>query len=129
MLPFSVGLQPGLPVQEQVVYAVTRAVISGQLRTGDAFPSVRTLSQQLRINPNTAHRIVAALVDERLLEVRPGIGTVVRELPAGSVAERRDVLEGAVERLVVAARRVGLSQKDVIAALRRHWGATTPEDR
>ena len=129
MLPFSVALQPGLPVQEQVVYAVTRAVISGQLRSGDAFPSVRTLSQQLRINPNTAHRIVAALVDEGLLDVRPGIGTVVRELPAGSTADRRDVLEGAVERLVVAARRVGLSQKDVVAALRRHWGATAPEDR
>jgi GntR family transcriptional regulator len=129
VLPFSVALQPGLPVQEQVVYAVTRAVTSGQLRTGDAFPSVRTLSQQLRINPNTAHRIVAALVDEGLLEVRPGIGTLVRELPAGSAAERRDVLESAVERLVVAARRVGLSQKDVISALRRHWSATTPEDR
>jgi GntR family transcriptional regulator len=129
VLPFSVVLQPGHPVQEQVVYAVTRAVISGQLRAGDPFPSVRALSQELRINPNTAHRIVAALVDEGLLEVRPGIGTVVRELPAGSPAERRDVLGDAVERLVVAARRVGLSQKDVIAALRRHWGATTPEDR
>ena len=129
MLPFSVALQPGLPVQEQVIYAVTRAVVSGQLRPGDSFPSVRTLSQELRINPNTAHRIVAGLVDDGLLEVRPGVGTVVKEPAPVSAAERREILEDAVERLVVAARRAGLAQKDVIAALRRHWGATTPEDR
>ena len=129
MLPFSVTLRPALPVQEQVTFAVTRAVVSGQLRAGDAFPSVRTLSRELRINPNTAHRIVASLVDDGLLEVRPGIGTVVSPLRPGSAAERRAVLDVDIERLVVGARRAGIGLQEAIAALRRHWTATTPEDR
>ena len=52
--------------------AVERALVSGQLRAGDPFPSVRALSQELRINPNTAHRIVGTLVRDGLLEVRYG---------------------------------------------------------
>ena len=129
MLPFSVTLRPGLPVQELVTFAVTRAVVSGQLRPGDPFPSVRALSQELRINPNTAHRIVASLVDDGLLEVRPGIGTAVSALRPGSAAERRAVLETDIERLVVAARRAGIALQEAVAALRRQWHATTPEDR
>jgi GntR family transcriptional regulator len=124
MLPFTVSLRSGAPVYEQVVYAVTRAVVSGQLRAGDSFPSVRQLSQDLRINPNTAHKIISALVDRALLVVRPGIGTVVsggRPFPAGT---RRRVLEDDAEWLVVEAKRAGLSLQDVVAAVRRHWTRT-----
>lgn len=121
MLPFTISLRPGEPIYEQVIYAVTRAVLSGQLRAGDAFPSVRALSQELRINPNTAHKIVAALVDQGLLEVRPGIGTIVGDGRDGGAAERRSVLERDAERLVVDARRVRLSLQDVLAAIKRHW--------
>ena len=121
MLPFTIALRPGVPIHEQVVYAVTRAVVNGQLRPGDAFPSVRALSQELKINPNTAHKIVATLVDDRLLDVRPGIGTVVLGHTDAGAAERRAVLEQHAERLVVEARRAGLSLQDVLAAIRRHW--------
>ena len=121
MLPFSVSLQPGEPLFEQVVYAVTRAIVTGQLRVEDPFPSVRTLSRELKINPNTAHRIVAALVDEGLLQVRPGIGTVVAQGRPGGMAARRALLEDEAERLVVEAKRTGLGLQDVIAAVRRHW--------
>ena len=51
MIPFRLTLQPGVSICEQVVYAAKKAVISGQMRPGDAFPSVRTLSKALKINP------------------------------------------------------------------------------
>ena len=51
MLPFSFSLKSGVPIYDQVVYAVRRAVVTGQLRTGDEFPSVRALSQELRLSP------------------------------------------------------------------------------
>src|SRR5688572_33386631 len=88
MLPFSISLRPGTPIHEQVVYAVRRAVVTGQLRAGDPFPSVRALSLALKINPNTAHKIVGTLTDEGLLTVRPGIGTIVAESRPGASAGR-----------------------------------------
>src|SRR5690348_5450445 len=109
MLPFSIRFRAGIPAYEQVLYAVKKAIAGGQLRAGDEFPSVRTLSQELRINPNTAHKIVSALVAERLLEVRPGIGTVVANgTRSGSREQRRALLGEDVERLVVDAKMLAL---------------------
>ena len=124
MLPFTVALRAGEPVYEQVVYAVRRAVVTGQLRSGDPFPSVRDLSQALKINPNTAHRIVALLIGAGLLAVRPGVGTVVSDPARADAAARRTVLDDEAERLVINAKGKGIGLADLLAAIRRHWGRT-----
>src|ERR1035438_1132279 len=62
MIPFRVELRVGVSLCEQVVYAATKAMISGQLRPGDPFPSVRALSKEFKINPNTAHKVVTQLI-------------------------------------------------------------------
>jgi GntR family transcriptional regulator len=129
VLPFSIALRAGEPIHDQVVYAVTRAAMTGQLRPGDAFPSVRALSQELKINPNTAHRIVASLVQQGLLEVQPGIGTVMSDGRDTGSAERRTLLEDDAERIVIAARRTGLTLQDVLGAIRRHWAQTVRRSR
>lgn len=128
MLPFSISLRAGVPIYEQVVYAVRRATVTGQLRPGDTFPSVRVLSQELRINPNTAHKIVATLIEDGLLDVRPGIGTVVGEGKRAAVSERRELLEHEAERLVVEAKRGGLGLQAVLAAIRKHWSRTADRE-
>jgi len=121
MLPFSLSLRAGAPIHDQVVYAVRRAVVTGQLRPGDPFPSVRALSLALRINPNTAHKIVAALTEEGVLAVRPGIGTVVSDARPGTRSARRTILDHDAERLVVQAKHAGISLKDLVAAIKRLW--------
>ncbi len=121
MLPFEVFFRAGEPVYEQVMYAVKKAVATGQLAAGSRFPTVRALSQELRINPNTAHKIVAALTAEGVLLVHPGIGTVVAHPAPGSVEDRAALLNEELERLVVEARRLGLDEEKVTAAVRRHW--------
>jgi GntR family transcriptional regulator len=126
MLPFSITLRSGVPIYEQVIYAVTRAVVSGQIRSGDPFPSVRALSQELKINPNTAHKIVAALIEAGFLVVRPGIGTVVGEAWQQESPMRRALLEREAERLVVESRQVGLTLQDLLTAIRKHWSLTAP---
>jgi GntR family transcriptional regulator len=121
MLPFSVALRPGEPVADQVVYAVTRAIVSGQLRAGDRFPSVRTLSQELRVNPNTAQRIVSILIEQRLLEVQPGIGTTVLAPGDASLHDRAAFDDRFVAPFVVEGRRVGLSLQALIDLIRQRW--------
>jgi GntR family transcriptional regulator len=121
VLPFTVRFRSGLPAYEQVLYAVRKAVAAGQLRPGDTFPSVRTLSQELRINPNTAHKIVGVLVNEGLLEVRPGIGTVVAADHPTSREQRRQLLGDDAERLVVDAKMLSLDLDDVLEAVKAHW--------
>ena len=121
MLPFTVRFRTGVSVYRQLVYAVQKAVVSGQLLPGDRFPSVRNLSQELRINPNTAQKVVRRLVDQGLLEVQPGIGTIVARLPEATPRERSALLEDEVEQLVVEARRLSLTRDQLIRAVEDQW--------
>ena len=124
MLPFTVALRAGEPVYGQVIYAVRRAVVTGQMRPGDRFPSVRELSQALKINPNTAARIVALLAEEGLLTVQPGIGTAISDASRADTTGRRAVLEQDAEHIVVGAKRTGIGLTELLAAIRRHWTRT-----
>lgn len=122
MLPFTITLRPGESPYRQVVYAATRAVVSGELAPGSRFPSVRELSQELRINPNTAQKAVAELTREGLLEVRPGIGTVVAGgRPRRPAAEKRQLLSAEVEKLLVEARRLGVTREELLEAVEHRW--------
>lgn len=121
MIPFRVSFEAGSSICEQVVYAAKKAVISGQMRSGDPFPSVRDLSRALKINPNTAHKVITQLIAEGLLEVHPGLGTVVAEYPSSTAAERRNLLKKDLEQLVVEAKKLGLDLEGVIDALAEHW--------
>ncbi|MBP9913247.1 MAG: GntR family transcriptional regulator [Opitutaceae bacterium] len=121
MLPFSIELKPGLPVAEQIIFAVRKAVVGGQLRAGEKFPSVRVLSQELKVNPNTAHKVIAALVAEGVLITTPAVGSIVAERELGGRKERAELLGAEVEWLVVEAKKLGLELDDVQAAVGAHW--------
>ncbi len=121
MIPFRLTFEPGISLYEQVVYAAKKAIVSGHLRPGDAFPSVRVLSTALKINPNTAHKVIGHLVAQGVLEVRSGIGTVVAERMGSSAAERSNLLKKELEQLVVEAKKLGLDLEEVMMALTRHW--------
>jgi GntR family transcriptional regulator len=121
VIPFRVDFRPGISLYEQVVYAAKKAMISGQVRPGDPFPSVRILSKELKINPNTAHKVVTHLVAAGLLETRPGIGTVVAELPEARKIERMQLLGHEIEQLAVEAKKLGIPLEDVVASLSGHW--------
>jgi GntR family transcriptional regulator len=120
-LPFSVTFRPGESPWREVYFAATRAILAGDMAPATRFPSVRDISQTLRINSNTAHKVVAELVRDGLLQVKPGIGTVVTEAPRVPESVRQRLLDEDIERLVVEARRVGLTQAEVMRALQDRW--------
>jgi GntR family transcriptional regulator len=121
VIPFRVSFQPGLAIHEQVAFAAKKAMMSGQLRPGDSFPSVRALSAALKINPNTAHKVIGQLTAEGLLEVRPGIGTVVAAAPTPRRRDRERLLARDVEQLVVEARRIGMTAGELGELISEQW--------
>jgi GntR family transcriptional regulator len=121
MLPFSIELKPGLPITEQVLFAVKKAVVAGQLKPGEPFPSVRALSQELQINPNTAHKIIATLVAEGVLVTTPAVGSVVAERGAVDRVAKAELLGDELERVVVEAKKLGLTLDEVQSGLATHW--------
>jgi GntR family transcriptional regulator len=121
VIPFRLSFEPGVSLYEQVVYAAKKAIIAGQMRPGDPFPSVRAISKELKINPNTAHKVIAQLVSEGMLSVHPGLGTVVAQPSASTAAERGNLLKRELEQLVVEAKKLGLELGEVTEAVAKHW--------
>ena len=124
MTPFGLVLQPGQSIFDQLVSAAQKAILSGELTEGQAFPSVRTLAADLKIHPNTAHQAVQYLIHERWLEMRPGIGTVVASEPRTLAEMQRQLMEHEVAALITEARRMGLSADELKRAIDAGWEKT-----
>jgi GntR family transcriptional regulator len=76
MVTFKTKFTPGQSIFDQVCFAATKAILAGELKAGEPFPSVRALALDLKIHPNTAHKVVQHLIQERWLVAQPGVGTV-----------------------------------------------------
>lgn len=120
MLPFRFQLLDGLPVSDQLVKAVQRAVLTDELAAGEKFPSVRMLAQELRISPTTAHKAVLELRDAGFLATRSGAGMVVVKPAGSSRAQLLAQLAPACRDLVRQASQLGLSSAEILAALQSH---------
>ncbi|WP_149203201.1 GntR family transcriptional regulator [Actinotalea subterranea] len=108
----------GVPLYEQIKEQVKAAILAGELREGDALPSVRSLAKDLRISVITTTRAYADLAREGFVTNVQGKGSFV--LPASSELVReqllRDVEDGLTAALT-AARVAGLGRDEVVAVL------------
>ena len=121
MASFGLTLRPGQSIFDQLVSAAQKAMLSGELSEGQAFPSVRTLAADLKIHPNTAHKAIQYLIHERWLEMKPGIGTVVARPPHRLKEMRWQLIQHEIAALIAEARRIGLTPEELKRAIDNGW--------
>ena len=69
----------GLPIYQQLAQQIREAIARGELQPEANLPSVRQLSRELVVNPNTVARAYTELEREGLLVSRPGRGIYVAQ--------------------------------------------------
>jgi GntR family transcriptional regulator len=121
MTPLKLKANSSESIFDQVVFAATKAILSGALQVGDAFPSVRAMASDMKIHPNTAHKVIQHLIQERWLVSSPGKGTTVAMPPQARTGDRQRFLNQQVEHLVVEAPRVGASLDEVQKSIKTQW--------
>jgi len=84
---FSIDESNGVAIYEQIVRQVTFAIADETLKVGQMLPSVRALSIELAINPNTVARAYQDLLADGIVETLRGRGLVVC---SGSLKRCRD---------------------------------------
>lgn len=110
------------PIYAQIVDQVKFAVASGVLRPGELVPSVRELSKQLVVNPNTVARAYRELQGERLLEPVRGTGLQVSAAaPDACRTERREIVRRRLRQAIEEARRSELAPAEIESILREEW--------
>ncbi|VTX69325.1 GntR family transcriptional regulator [Bifidobacterium longum] len=69
----------GEPIYEQIKTQIHSAVLSGELKAGEALPSLRKLAKELRISVLTVTRAYNELADEGVVQNIQGKGTFVMD--------------------------------------------------
>jgi len=119
---FQLRANDGRPIYAQIADQVKNAVAAGLLRPGELIPSVRELSRQLVVNPNTVARAYRDLQVEQILEALRGTGLQVAQgAPSLCRNERQSVVRQQLRDVFEEARKASLSREEVERILHEEW--------
>ena len=111
---FNINTSNGVPVYEQITRQITFAIASGGICKGELIPSVRNLSRELAVNPNTVARAYRQLQDSGVLETVRGEGLVVT---SGAVTRckttRKQIISDRIVSVLVEARQSQLTDSEI----------------
>lgn len=110
----------GIPIYLQLIQQVKYLIATGRLSANDQLPSVRKLSEQLVVNPNTIARAYRELEMAGILATRPGAGVFVS--PTASPLAKREQHQLLVEKIdtvLVEARHLDISTEGVVQLVRQ----------
>ena len=119
---FDLDFHGGVPIYRQIMDQVRRQILIGHLAIGEQVESVKSLSGRLKVNPMTISKAYGFLVEEGLLERRPGVGLFVK-------AVRKDrrkrmqlrMLEDAMRNAVLLAVQMGVAEDEARRLLAAHY--------
>ena len=115
----TIDLMSRVPIYEQIIEQLETFVLKGILKVGDQIPSVRSLSIQLSINPNTIQKAYSELDRTGIIDTVPGRGSFIakeakanlRNLQGNQLKE----LSNIVEKLALA----GISKEEIIESINK----------
>lgn len=99
-----------VPIYEQLVNQFKKAILQGELLTDTMLPSVRTLSNELKISALTVKKAYDCLEQEGFVVTVHGKGTFVACVNSGLLKEAREKeIQDDLERIIVKALQSGMS--------------------
>jgi len=116
-----------VPIYQQLAQQIRETIARGELRPEASLPSVRQLSRELVVNPNTVARAYTELEREGLLVSRPGRGIYVAQPRNDLTRTARDRrLTEQLDRWLTEAVNLGYSADEVLRLVGRrvrefHW--------
>jgi GntR family transcriptional regulator len=112
---FHINTASRLPLYQQLAQQVREAIARGELQPDVGLPSVRQLSRDLVVNPNTVARAYTELEREGLLLSRPGRGIFVARPRSDLTRTARDRrLTELLDRWLTEAVHLGCSAAEVL---------------
>ena len=124
-MQIQIEAKDGVPIYLQVMQQIKYLVASGRLRPGEELPSIRTLAEQLLVNPNTIARAYRELETAGVVEKRRTAGTYIAENGSPlAKKERLKLLNERIDRLLVEAFQMGFDLDDVLKLIEKSQLAT-----
>jgi GntR family transcriptional regulator len=125
---FSININNGVAIYQQIVRQVKFAIAEGSLQTGQLLPGGRSLSVELAVNPNTVVRAYQQLQSEGVLESMRGRGMVVCQGAAKFCRqERKTIIADGLKTVLTEALHGGLSPDEIEELVRKQLKKLAPK--
>lgn len=113
----SIAWSDSTPIYRQLKERVVAMVLDGELKAGDALPSVRQVASDFQLNPITVSRAYQELADEALVEKRRGLGMYVVDGAREKLlqTERERFLKDEWPQVLARIERLGLDTRQLLA--------------
>ena len=103
------------PLYEQIMDAIKKEIVTGNLKNGQKLPSVRSLSRDLKISILTVKKAYDQLGEEGFIETRQGLGSfVLGENSLLKEEEKNKALEEKIQEIVKIAKSLKIPPKDLL---------------
>ena len=116
---FTIDTRSRVPIYEQLMSKLKELIIREVWKEDEQLPSVRSLAQDLTINPNTIQKAYRELEREGYIYSVPGKGSFVAPVKKEISEERMMVLKKELERVVGEILFLGVSKEDVIRLIEK----------
>lgn len=111
---FGLDLRSRTPIYEQLVERIIELIINNVLKADEQLPSVRALSGELSINPNTIQKAYRELENRGYIYSLPGKGNFVRTAAGGDYSVRLRDLKNQLTRIVAEMLYLGMPAPEII---------------
>jgi GntR family transcriptional regulator len=103
-----------IPIYLQIIGVVKRDIITGKLKEGEKLPSVREMSEKLKVNPNTIQRAYQELEREKITYTQRGMGTFIAG-EKGKIAEiKMEMSKEVISAFINGMKGLGFQGKEII---------------
>jgi GntR family transcriptional regulator len=118
-----------LPIFIQIKEYVQRLVITGELKPGEKTPSVRELSAELEVNPNTAQRAYQELEREGFTYTLRGMGTFITKDINVINTVRTQMAKDCILAFVTGMTNLGFAKEDIYKELLEYQSEAKEEGK
>lgn len=115
-------LDDRFPIWSQLQEQLTRRILSGRYPAGERLPSVRELSSEAGVNPNTMQRALAGLDAAGLTVTNRTAGRTVTEDASILEGMRSKLAEGIIRDYFEAAAELGFTKEEAVKLVERSGG-------
>ena len=107
------------PIYLQIMELIQKQMISKEFMPGEKLPSVREMSKQLEVNPNTVQRAYLEMEREMLVYTKRGQGTFIVDEPDVILKLRHEMVLDRVARFVREMEEFGFSHDELLKVIQR----------
>ena len=80
MIQFKLDPKTGSPFYRQIIDQIKFGIATGNLKTGEQLPTVRSLAVELKVNLNTVAKAYKELEIQNVLATQQGTGTFISDI-------------------------------------------------